>query len=154
VRELAHEWLRWLEEVYGAKPSTLSDYRFLLREPGLPHKRGSGVSHGRIMGAFGDRAAADVKTAEVSRFLRQLDGEDLTSQKRQQASPDPRGDLYLRLPRGHPRAAVKPATRTDKRRENPPAALDYYEVEEVEALARACERGEHRVGKQPTDVTR
>lgn len=68
VRELAHEWLRWLEEVYGAKPSTLSDYRFLLREPGLPHKRGAGVSHGRIMGAFGDRAAADVTTAEVSRF--------------------------------------------------------------------------------------
>jgi integrase len=40
---------------------------------------------------------------------------------------------------------------TDKRREPPPATLDYYEVEEVEALARACEKGEHRTGRQPTD---
>jgi integrase len=39
---------------------------------------------------------------------------------------------------------VNPAAATDKRREDPPPALDYYEVEEVEALARACERGEHR----------
>jgi hypothetical protein len=36
---------------------------------------------------------------------------------------------------------ANPVDRTDKRREAPPAALDYYEVEEVEALARACERG-------------
>jgi integrase len=152
VRELAHEWLRWLQEVYGAKPSTLSDYGFLLREPGLPHKRGSGVSQGRIMGAFGDRAAIDVTTAEVSRFLRQLDGEDLTPRsvnKHRQIlaamfTYGCREDTHA-LP-------SNPAMRTDKRRENPPAALDYYEVEEVEALARACERGEHRVGKQPTDL--
>jgi integrase len=37
-----------------------------------------------------------------------------------------------------------PVVGTDKRRQDPPAALDYYEVEEVEALARACECGEHR----------
>ena len=49
VRELAHEWLSWLEQVKGAKPSTVADYRWLLREPGEPHRRGDGVSHGRIM---------------------------------------------------------------------------------------------------------
>lgn len=35
-------------------------------------------------------------------------------------------------------------TKTDKRREPPLPALDYYEVEEVEALARACLKGHHR----------
>lgn len=40
--------------------------------------------------------------------------------------------------------AMNPVAGTDKRREAPPARLDYYEVEEVEALARVCERGEHR----------
>jgi integrase len=47
--------------------------------------------------------------------------------------------------------AVNPAAGTDKRREDPPAALDYYEVEEVEALARCCERGQHRADKPSRD---
>ena len=34
VRELGQEWLEWLEEVRGAKPSTVRDYACLLREPG------------------------------------------------------------------------------------------------------------------------
>src|SRR5579885_1172818 len=33
-RELAAEYLRWLEDVKGAKPSTLRDHRCLLAEPG------------------------------------------------------------------------------------------------------------------------
>ena len=37
---------------------------------------------------------------------------------------------------------ANPVAGTDKRREDPPAALDYYEVEEVEALAGCCEREE------------
>jgi integrase len=40
--------------------------------------------------------------------------------------------------------AANPVSGTDKRREPPPASLDHYEVHEVEALARVCERGEHR----------
>jgi integrase len=46
---------------------------------------------------------------------------------------------------------ANPVAGTDKRREDPPPALDYYEVEEVEALARACETGEHRTGQPPKD---
>jgi hypothetical protein len=73
VRELAREWLEWLTEVRGAKPSTVSDCRFLLREPGQPHRRRSGVSAGRIMAAFDDRVAAEVSARKVSAFLRSLD---------------------------------------------------------------------------------
>ena len=40
VREVAAEWLEWLSEVRGAKPSTVQDYEFLLHEPGIPYKRG------------------------------------------------------------------------------------------------------------------
>lgn len=151
VRELAEEWLSWLEEVRGAKPSTVADYRWLLREPGERHRRGGGVSRGRIMAAFGDNAAVDVTTTAVTRFLRSLDGEGLTPRnvnKHRQLlaamfSYGCRHDTY-QLP-------FNPATGTDKRREDPPAALDYYEVEEVEALARACERAEHRIGKAAID---
>jgi hypothetical protein len=37
--ELAGEYLRWLEDVKGAKPSTLRDHRCLLAEPGLSGDR-------------------------------------------------------------------------------------------------------------------
>ncbi len=40
--------------------------------------------------------------------------------------------------------AANPAAATTKRREPPPAVLDFYEPDEVELLARAAERGAHR----------
>ena len=144
VRELGQEWLEWLEEVRGAKPSTVRDYAALLRDPGIAYKRGGRSTAGRIMAAFGDRPVEQVTTAEVSRFLRGLDREKLTPRnvnKHRQVlaamfSYACRSDTYG--------LAANPVSGTDKRREAPPAALDYYEVEEVEALARVCERGEHR----------
>jgi integrase len=151
VREVAHEWLRWLEEVRGAKPSTLRDYGALLHEPGRKFKRGKGESRGRIMDALGDSPAKAVTTADISRFLRSLDDQGLTprnvNKHRQVVAAifafACRGDTYS-LP-------TNPVLGSDKRRETPPAVLDYYEVEDVEALARACERGEHRAGSIAVD---
>jgi integrase len=144
VRELGQEWLEWLAEVRGAKPSTIRDYAALLRDPGIAYKRGQRTTAGRIMGAFGDHPLEEVTTAEVSRFLRGLDRQGLTPRnvnKHRQVlaamfSYACRSDTYG--------VASNPVAGTDKRREPPPAALDYYEIEEVEALARVCERGEHR----------
>jgi integrase len=151
VRELAVDWLLWLAQVRGAKPSTIRDYQTLLREPGTPYKRGAGRSRGRIMEAFGDRPVDEVTMKEVSQFLRGLDADGLTPRnvnKYRQVLQAMftyacRSDTY-ELPNN-------PVDRTDKRREPPLAALDYYEVEEVEALARACEIGAHRRTVAVTD---
>jgi integrase len=151
VRELSGEWLLWLKEVRGAKPSTIEDYGFLLREPGQRYRRGDRTTAGRIMKAFGGRSAEDVSTTEVSRFLRSLDHEGLTPRnvnKHRQVlaaifTYGCRDDTYG--------LDANPVAGTDKRREDPPAALDYYEVEEVEALARCCEQGLHRLGKPAID---
>ena len=51
-RELATGWLEHLQHERGAKPSTLSDYRYMLAEPGAPHRRGKGKSPGILMAAF------------------------------------------------------------------------------------------------------
>jgi hypothetical protein len=64
-RELAGEYLRWLEDVKGAKPSTLRDHRSLLAEPGQAYRRGSGASRGQIMCALGERPAREVTTREI-----------------------------------------------------------------------------------------
>ncbi|MGH2857787.1 MAG: tyrosine-type recombinase/integrase [Solirubrobacteraceae bacterium] len=147
VRELAHEWLVWLREVRGAKPSTVADYGFLLREPGRAYRRGGRVSTGRIMAALGDRPIEQVSVAELTRFLRSLDADGLTARNvnkhRQLLSA-----IFRYACRADTHAlSSNPVAGTDKRREDPPAALDYYEVEEVEALARCCEQGQYRTGE-------
>jgi integrase len=144
VRELGAEWIEWLAEVRGAKPSTVRDYAALLREPGIAFKRGDRVTAGRIMAAFGDRPYEDVSAKEVSAFLRELDRQKLTprnvNKHRQVLSAifayACRADSYG--------LAVNPVNGTDKRREAPPAALDYYEVHEVEHLAQTTAEGLHR----------
>ena len=68
-RAVAHGYLIWLEDVKGAKPSTLADYRYLLAEPGVPYKRRAGESAGHIMEALGDLSAAKVSVRDVDTLL-------------------------------------------------------------------------------------
>lgn len=144
VRQLAHEWLTHLEHVEDAKPSTLRNYRSRLAEPGAKHRRGDGLSEGRLMAAFGDRPAIEVTPKEVAAWLRQLDDAGLSprnvNQHRQILHAiyafGMRADTH-ELPRN-------PVAGAPRRREAPPTLLDHYEMAEVEALARQCERGAHR----------
>ncbi len=149
VRELAAEWLEYVEREKGAKPSTLRNYRYLTAEPDTPHRRGSGRSAGRIMRALGDKRIGEVTTRDVARFLRGLDRAPMSSRQvnsyRQVLSAmfayACREDTYA--------LARNPVSATNKRREMPAAVLDFYEPEEIEALARTAAAGEHR---QPSVV--
>ena len=71
-RELAVEYLCWLEDIKGAKPSTLRDHRLLLAEPGSAYRRGAGASRGLVMAVLGDRPAREVTTREVEDLLRSV----------------------------------------------------------------------------------
>ncbi len=124
-RSLAHAWLAHLADVDGAKPSTLRDYRSMLAEPGIPHRRGPGRTIGRIMAALGDMAAAEVTTL----FNYGLRPENVQ-----------RWGLT-----GNSAAA------TAKRREDGPARLEVFTGEQVEALARTGESGAWR---NPADRAR
>ncbi|MBV9165605.1 MAG: tyrosine-type recombinase/integrase [Solirubrobacterales bacterium] len=143
-RELAHEWLGFLEREKGVKPSTLGDYGWMLAEPGQQHRRGQGRYPGLLMAAFGFRPARGITTRDVAEYLRGLDkagARPRTVNKHRQVisaiyTYGMREDSYG--------LAINPALGTSKRREPPPAVLDFYEPEEVEALARAAERGAHR----------
>ena len=143
-RDLASEWMEYLEHEKGAKPSTLRDYRWLLAEPDQVHRRGSGRSPGLLMTAFGDSPANAITTKDVADYLRRLDKAEAaprTVNKHRQVISAIYGyamreDTY--------RLALNPAAATTKRREPPPAVLDFYETEEVEAIARAAEAGAHR----------
>ncbi len=71
-RELAGEYLEWLEHVKGAKPSTLRDHRLVLAEPGQTYRRGTGTSRGLVMAALGERPAREVTTREIEDLLRSV----------------------------------------------------------------------------------
>jgi hypothetical protein len=117
-REVAHGYLRWLEDVKGAKPSTLADHRWLLREPGVPYKRGQRVSNGHIMAALGDLPAAQITARDIEQMLSKVAGSPATVNKHRAtvsaifsyANRESSFDL-----------PANPARKTDKRREAQPA---------------------------------
>jgi integrase len=156
-REVALAYLQWLEDVQGAKPSTLVGHRSALAEPGIPYKRGKGITLGHIMAELGDRPAARITTQEIESLLATI-SETLTTQKVEKgASPrkvTPRTvNKYRNLIAAVFSYGCKPSTfalsanpakGADRRREAHPGALVFYTPEEVEALARALADGRHR----------
>lgn len=144
VRRVASEWLAWKRDVKGGAPSTLRENELLLREPGEPYKRGSGTVKGRLMGRFGDRPVDAVTTREVSDFLRDLDAEGLSARNVNEHRAVLHSIFSYAMKPDTYALPANPVTGTDKRYQPPPPPLDHYEVAEVEALARACERGAHR----------
>ena len=143
-RELGQEWLHFLEFEKGAKPSTLAGYRGMLTEPGVPHRRGSGATDGRLIAQFGDQRAKEISTREVANYLRALERSGASPRKvnrHRQVISAMYGYAMREDSHGFEH---NPARATSKRREPPPAVLDFYEPEEIEALARSAERGAHR----------
>ena len=148
-RELAVDYLRWLEDVKGAKPSTLRDHRSLLAEPGQTYRRGSGTSRGQIMAALGDRPAREVATREIEDLLRSIASSGVaprTINKSRQLvcaifNYGTRPSTYD-LP-------ANPAQHADRRREPDAAALAFYSPEQIETLASAIVAGAHRDPSRP-----
>jgi integrase len=134
----------FLELEKGAKPSTLIDYEWMLAEPGQPHRRGTGRSPGLLMGTLGDHPIAAMTTREVATFLRSLDegGAKPRTINRYRQLVSAAFDYAMREDTYG--LATNPAVATSKRREPPPAVLDFYEPDEVELLAQAAGRGAHR----------
>lgn len=148
--DAAAAWLHHLEHVEGAKPTTLADYRYMLTPvDALPRKRGR-TPAARIMRAFGSRPLALITTSEIARFLCELDAEPgvapRTVNKHRQllcsVFKHAMRDDTFKLP-------TNPALATDKRREPDARPIDFYEPEEVLALARAARAGAHRDPSRP-----
>jgi integrase len=148
-RELASEYLRWLEDVKGAKPSTLRDHRSLLAEPGQAYRRGSGASRGLIMASLGDRPAREVTTREVEEVLRSITSTGVSPRTVNKAR-----QLLCAIFNYGMRPSTfglpsNPARHADRRREPDAAPVAFYSPEQVEALARALAEGAHRDPTRP-----
>jgi len=149
--QVAADWLHHVEHVDGIKPSTLKSYRYMLRAPGdSPRKRGRRKAGGRVMREFGGQPIARITTAQVERWLSRLDEQPISKRTinihRQLVCSVlehavPRPDQYG--------IQTNVARATSKRCEPDPVVLDFYEPEEVAALARAARASEHRDPSRP-----
>jgi integrase len=143
-RLIAHAYLDWLRRVKGGKPATLRDHRYLLTEPGAPHRRGIGAHAGLIMSAIGERPASEVTTREINDLLNVVAAAGAaprTVNKHRQL-------ICAIYSYGCQAASFQldrnPAAAADRRPEPERARLDFYSPAEVERLAQALEDGAHR----------
>lgn len=143
-REVALDYVDWLGDVRGAKPSTLRAVASELAEPGVAHRRGGGVTAGRIMKALGDRPAAEISTREINQLLREISGTGVSPRTVNKARQLICAIFNYGMRPATWKLKENPATFADRRREPTPGPLPYYSVEQVEALARAFESGAHR----------
>src|SRR6266516_5078555 len=127
-REIAHDYLRWLERVKGATPATLRDHRWTLAEP-------NGGGSGHTMCVLGDQPAAEITPQEIAAVLDALaesGSSPRTVNKR-------RATLLAIFNYGVRRAGLQsnPVQGVDKRRERQQPPLDTFTAAEVERLAAA-----------------
>jgi integrase len=143
-REVVAGYLSWLQQVKGAKPSTLRDHRSVLGEPGRRHRRGAGESTGRVMAALGDRPAREITTREIEQLLVAIAATGVAPRTVNKA----RAVICSAFNYGmRPSAfglADNPARHADRRAEPQAATLAFYSPEQVEALSRSLAAGAHR----------
>lgn len=146
-RELAHEYLIWLEDSKDAAPSTLRSHRSDLREPGEPYKRGKGTTSGFIMAGLGDVPVLKITTEQVDDVLKAVAasgaGKRSVNRRREIIVAVlnfgiKKSRFKLRFPDGNPAAG------SDRKSLSAPPPLEFYTPDDVETLARALADGLHR----------
>jgi hypothetical protein len=148
-RELAANYLTWLAEVRGAKPSTLRDHRLLLAEPGSRYRRGSGTSNGLVMAALGDQPAREVTTRQVEDLLRSIARTGVAPRTVNKSRQLVCAIFNYGMKPSTYGLTTNPAAHADRRVETQRGPLAFYSPEEVERLACALAAGDHRDPSRP-----
>ncbi|HME01470.1 MAG TPA: tyrosine-type recombinase/integrase [Solirubrobacteraceae bacterium] len=143
-REVAHDYLRWLREVRGAKRSSLRDRESVLAEPGTPYRHGVRTLNGYVMAAVGDRPASEITTREIDKLL-----ETVVSGGASASTVNKYRALVVSIFNHGMRESTyglpgNPALASDRRREPDRPPLVFYSVAEIETLARSLAEGGHR----------
>lgn len=130
------EWLHWLQHVRAVKPSTLSDCRLTVAAYLKP--------------AFGALPVEKITTKMITDWR-----DTVAPAQRQTLSPRSKNKLvitvngvFVRAMKNH-RLTVNPVKDVERLTEPPAADLSVFSPDEVWALVRAAERGEHRYARTP-----
>jgi integrase len=143
-REVARAYLRWLGDVAGAKPATLRDHGYVLGEPGVRYKRGTGQTAGHVMAALGERPASKITTRDIEAVLATVSKTGASASTVNKYRKVICAAFNYGCKPSTFALPTNPAAAADRRREPHQAALVFYSPEEVESIARALEAGQHR----------
>lgn len=142
-RDVAEAYLTWLKEVKSAAPSTLRQHRSDLAEPGVPYKRGPGVTAGHIMGALGDMSASKITTRDVDALLESIAETGVSPRTVNRYRDVVRATFSFGVRSSKFKLPGNPAIGADSRRTAMAGDLVYYTPDEIEAVAHALEEGLH-----------
>ena len=141
-RTLTQAWLRHQEEVRRVKPSTLRDLQSVLAEPGVTHKRGGGKTKGRVLARFGDQPAGSITVEQVDEFLDALSAEGVSVRTVNRYREVMRAVFNFGASRRSTFGLTEnPAAASTFRRQDGPARLEVFDVEQIEDLARTAASG-------------
>ena len=149
-REVAEAYLDWLEDVKGAKPSTMAGHRSIFAEPDSARRRGSTPKHGRVMRALGDRPAREITTREVEQLLSTVAATGAAPRTVNVVRAMVSAAFNYGMRPSTFGLNENPAKHADRRTEPQAPDLNFYSPEEIEALARSLTEGQHR---WPTTTT-
>jgi integrase len=148
--DATERWLHHLEHVEAAKPSTLADYRYYLAPANAVARKRGRTPAARIMRAFGHRPLTAITSTDVGRFLARLDAEPSIGPRTVNKHRQVLASVFAHAMRADTFGLnANPAAGTDKRREPDDHPIEFYEPEEVIALAGAARDGRHRDPRRP-----
>jgi integrase len=143
--EAAEDWLDHLVHTARLKPSTLTDYRLMLARPGEQRKDGNGTKKARIMRRFGKRKLRSITKGDISKFLVDLDRKGLSARLVNKHRSVLHAIFNFCLDSEDYKLTTNPVSAVKKRREDDQLDKDPFTTEELLAIVRAAESGEHRV---------
>jgi integrase len=144
--EAARAWLEYVEFEKRLMPSTLSWYRAMVSDGGVASlQRTPTRARGQalIMGEFGDRRIAEIRTEDIHRFLSKLDREEITAGMvnlhRQVLNS------VFEFAKEAFGLATNPVAWTSKRPEATARPFETFELRELQAIVAAARRGKYRL---------
>lgn len=155
-RQVAHSFLEHGEHVDGRRPSTLTDYRSMLAEPGTPGKRpgvlkdddGNAkldrdgnplpkvVRRGLVMKRLGDLEAAKITTRQINATLDAIEQTGVSNRTVNKYRAVLQAVFNYGCRPSTFGLPANPVKSSPRRRQPPPARVEWYSREEVELLAR------------------
>lgn len=148
--DAAARWLHHLEHVEGAKPSTLADYRYYLAPADAVARKRGRTPAARIMRTFGHRPLTSITSADISRFLARLDADPSIGPRTVNKHRQVLASVFEHAMRTDTFGLTEnPARASDRRREPDDGPIEFYEPEEVIALAATAREGRHRDPRRP-----
>jgi integrase len=145
-RVLARQWQTHMVRTGAHKPSTARDVKSILTEPNEKHARGGGRTAGRVMAALGDLRADAVTVADIEALYDTYDEAGASARTINKARETLRAIYnYGADPDlGGWGLTTNPAARSARRRLVGTVGVRSFELEQVEAIARAAASGAWR----------